>query len=189
MPRVVRGCGVRVTGGLYVYCTGESHICIALPFKLPESCPCCGNGIERFRGIRVINPKKLVPISITAGLSILDRCGDRCISQSACSPTSDRGALMWVGREYYPNPDDFILEGMALGFSKRVPFKPEALQIGDPIYFVHPDGMDKGVAGVIAVAHITEWHKIVSKDTAQDEDYVKSWEDRGVTCVLEEGEI
>jgi len=96
---------------------------------------------------------------------------------------------MWVGREYYPNPDDFIREGKALGFSKRVPFKPEALRIGDPIYFVHPDGMGKGIAGIIAVAHITEWHKIVSKDTAQDEDYVKYWEDRGITCVLEEGEI
>lgn len=143
-----RGCGYRKVGGLYLVGGGISVPCDRLPFRL-ESCPVCGAGVHFTRAMTEINPLKLFgthdKLEIVTGslagedLARIQRnCKDLYRPCQMCDPVEKPAYIMMVGEKFYPTPDDFRAEAGALGISKRIPFIPKNIVLGEtPIYLAH----------------------------------------------------
>lgn len=128
-----RGCGYRKVGGLYLISGGIWAECDRLPFEL-TICPTCGHGIKFSRGLTEINPLHLFDYHEPCA----DKYKELC---SVCNPKDEPAYLMWVGEGFYPTPEDFVKEGIAMGVSKRLPNDnlPKKLKIGETrIYLAHP---------------------------------------------------
>ena len=134
----------------FVGLDGMSRPCDRLPYPL-EVCPVCGHGIKVGRGMAKINPLKLfgkheeivgtIPDKETGQDKPVtnDICKDKIRPCWMCDPTDKPAYLMNVGERYYPNPDAFIKEGLALGFSKRIAQIPKDFILGETIvYLSHP---------------------------------------------------
>jgi hypothetical protein len=184
MARTERGCGFRKKGGTYLYSDVDSlRPCPSLPIGLPDRCPVCGEELEQFRGIKVINPQKFFT---TPQEHIVKCAGGVCL---ACYPP-DHGAMMWVGKKYYTK-DLFMQEAVRMGISKRVAKVPKGLKPGDPIYFMHPEafppkeGCVRGTPGIFTAARISAFHRIIDENQEKDEKFIKELEDQGITPVIE----
>lgn len=121
-----RGCGFRKGGGLYLVTDGIGVTCDALPIPT-EVCPACGHGIKPSRGWTWIDPDLMLS-------EYLRPHGPKLHSQQC--PLSDKGrlgercGLLWIGEGFYPTPQDWILEGMQMGFSRRISGVPRGFEIG-----------------------------------------------------------
>jgi hypothetical protein len=197
LPQSSRGCGTRVMNGLYAFfdvSTVES--CHNLPLPLPPACPCCGEEIIQCRGLKMVNPKKLLP-------PVKVPCGN-FMSCPVCVPKDTPAGLFWVGSEFY-TPDSFAAEARIQGISKRIAKKPGHLKIGDWVYFVHPKAIRVGQSvfdeenvatkrvhnsetkpGIFIVAKLTAFHKIINEEKAKDEKFIQSLEDQGIIPVIED---
>lgn len=183
MQRNARGCGLRVKGGTYLFCEANCLIpCQSLPLALPDRCPVCGEELEQFRGIKIVNPQRY----FKQKQEVIQKCPPPC---PACYPP-ERGAIMWVGKKYY-SAKSFIAEAIAMGISKRIVKKPKDLLVGDILYLVHPEafppeeGNVRGKPGVFLVSRISAFHRIIDEKQGQDEAFVKSLEEQGLTPVIE----
>jgi len=126
----VRGCGYRVVGGLYLCGEYIPVPCDRLPYRL-DTCPACGGGIKVSRAFTRIIPLQL--------FGYHQPCEDSIRPCMMCDPTEDPAFIMKVGERHYPQPADFVQEGLDLGVSKRIPFIPKELEIGKTvIYLAHP---------------------------------------------------
>jgi len=127
----VRGCGFRKVGGLYLRGEYISVSCDRLPYPLTV-CPVCGQGIKVGRGFTRIIPGTLFGIHL--------ECQDKFRPCFMCDPPKDEVAfIMGVGEKYYKSPEDFQREAQQLGVSKRIPFIPKELKLGETIvYLAHP---------------------------------------------------
>ena len=125
-----RGCGFRKVGGLYL-CGEYIHVpCDRLPLPL-TTCPVCGQGIKVGRGFTQINPYRL--------WGIHENCRDHFYPCKVCQPKDEPAYIMGVGEKYYKTPDDFTREAWEMGVSKRIPFVPKELKLGETvIYLAHP---------------------------------------------------
>lgn len=124
-----RGCGFRKVGGIYLVGKYISIPCDRLPFPL-SVCPICGNGIKVGRGMTKINPLRLFEYH--------KDCDDKIHPCFICDPTEDIAYIMRVGEKFYPNPEDFINEGIMQGVSKRIAQIPKDFEIGKTvIYLAH----------------------------------------------------
>lgn len=109
-------------GGIWVECD-------RLPFPI-GSCPVCGQGIHFARAFTEINPLALFREHYG--------CQDDFIPCKMCQPKSDLAYIMMVGARYY-TPASFIREAFEQGVSKRIPFMPKKLKLGETvIYLAHP---------------------------------------------------
>ena len=178
-----RGCGFRKKGGTYIFCDMQNmHPCPSLPVELPDRCPVCGEEIEQFRGIKVVNPQKLF---VKRQQNIV-KCVGNC---PVCYPP-ETGALMWVGKQYY-SAGQFMNEALRMGISKRIAKVPKGLKPGDVLYLAHPDafppgqGKVRGKPGIFTAACISAFHRIVDDEQAKDEKFIKELEDQGITPVVE----
>lgn len=125
----IRGCGYRQVGGLYLCGQGLWVECDRLPFTV-GSCPVCGQGIHFARAFTEINPLALFKEHYG--------CQDEFIPCKMCQPRADLAYIMMVGSRYY-TPASFIREGFEQGISKRIPFVPKKLKLGETvIYLAHP---------------------------------------------------
>jgi hypothetical protein len=184
LARNERGCGTRKKGGTYLFCDMQFVApCPSLPLGLPDRCPTCGEELEQFRGIKVINPVKY----LTQPQQNIVKCaGGSCL---ACYPP-DLGAIMWVGKKYY-TATAFTSEALKMGISKRLAKIPKGLAVGDAIYFVHPEafppreGQVRGKPGVFLAARISAFHRIIDEAQEADADFIKGLEDQGITPVIE----
>jgi hypothetical protein len=167
---------------------GISIPCPMLPLSIPN-CPTCDNPmIGFFRGIKRINPSKVINELIkVAGREIPD-CN--LCDKVACNPAMDRAWVMWVGSEY--TPESFALEAQKWGVSKRIHQFPKELEIGDPVYLGYrtlfhrvENGKDIYDPGIFYIFHVTDKVRIVDEAEAQDEKKIKDLEDQGITPVLE----
>lgn len=138
-----RGCGYRKAGkegyGLYLVGEGIFEPCERLPFPL-IICPCCGHGIEFFRGFKKINPTKLFAPDADPTCTLGSPHNHH--GCPLCNPEEIAGevaGLMWVGNSHY-TPAEFTKEAMEHGISKKLP-GPKALkgfQVGEHfIYLAH----------------------------------------------------
>ena len=126
----IRGCGWRKVGGLYLCGSYVSVSCDRLPYVL-ATCPVCGGGIKVSRGFTRINPYRL--------FGSHQDCKDQSASCFMCQPRDDAAFIMGVGEKYYKTPDDFTREAWEVGVSKRIPFVPKELKLGETvIYLAHP---------------------------------------------------
>ena len=178
LSKNTRGCGTRREGGLYLYFDMRNvHFCTRLPMKIPEICPCCGEGFRFFRSCRIINPLQ--------GFGRAEQpCSPGC---PVCNP-SEIGGLMWVGKEFY-TPDEFREEARRVGISKRIPAKIKGLKPGDYVFFAHLKGYDvdpkSPEPGVFIVAALTEYQKVLSKEDSEDQDLIEELEADGIQPVIE----
>jgi hypothetical protein len=125
----IRGCGYRVVGGYYLCGRGLWVACDRLPYPI-GSCPVCGQGIHFARAFTEINPLRLFQEHYG--------CRDDFIPCKMCQPTNDLAYIMMVGSRYY-TPESFIKEALEQGVSKRIPFMPKRLKLGETIvYLAHP---------------------------------------------------
>jgi len=191
--KIERGCGTRVKGGSYLEGKGVSIPCPMLPHPIPN-CPTCDNPmISFFRGIKKINPKRVIPEIIRAsGKEKFLVClwMEQC-DKAACDPRQERGWVMWVGSEY--TPESFALEAQGFGVSKRVHNFPKDLKRGDVIYLGYKtlfkrvvDGKDLYDPGLFYIFHVTDKVRIVDDEEAKDEARMKELEDQGITPVVED---
>ena len=184
MARVDRGCGTRKKGGTYLFCDLQNVApCPSLPIKLPDRCPTCGEELEQFRGIKVVNPQKYFVVP----QKVITKCpGGTCL---ACYPP-EIGAVMWVGKKYY-SAASFTSEALRMGISKRIAKIPKGLKVSDPIYFVHPEafppeaGKVRGEPGIFLAARVSAYHRIIDETQEKDEAFIKELEGLGITPVIE----
>lgn len=134
MPtELVRGCGYRKVGGLYLIGTGVVISCDRLPYNLPPACPTCGCGIKHHRGFQWINPKALFGNHQDQKKA---NCTDDVLCPM-CNPADEPAGLMWVGNKFY-TPQSFVAEAIKQGISKRIAHIPHGLVIGETlIYLAH----------------------------------------------------
>ena len=143
-----RGCGYRKVGGMYLMAGKVSAPCDRLPFELTV-CECCGEGYKQSRGIRYVQPTKMLggthPRYYSSGIKTH---GCNCLPLCpACNPNDvfgekGKAALMWIGAGHYPTPDDFIKEGAEQGISKRLSTVPKDFKIGETVvFFAHPKAL------------------------------------------------
>lgn len=146
-----RGCGYRVVGGMYLVGDGLAMGCDRLPLQL-KSCPVCGAGIHFTRGMTEIYPLDLLGTHDTdpvysrnmTGILTSDQlngvvCLDKARPCEMCDPTNELAYVMMVGEKHYPTITHFLEEANRLGVSKRIPFIPKKLKMGETIvYLAHP---------------------------------------------------
>jgi len=118
-----RGCGYRKKGGLYLVTDGRGSPCGKLPIELTV-CPCCGSGVKFSRGYTWVTGELLADSPCT--LQEFRDCGS-CVF-SNLSPIK-RFGLLWVGEMFY-TPEQFTLEAMAKGISKRIATVPNGFVVG-----------------------------------------------------------
>lgn len=126
---IVRGCGWRSLGGLYLTSDGKAISCGRLPIPLTQ-CPCCGNAAvaRPARGWTWVDADRL-----------LENAPDCVAPKKVCSkcPLSEdiargmgRAGLLWVGESFYGNPAIFEDEARKMGVSRRIQAVPHGFIVG-----------------------------------------------------------
>ena len=140
----IRGCGLRKVGGMYLCGEYIGSPCDRMPFPL-TTCPVCGQGIKVSRGFTQVNPYQL--------WGIHQDCKDRFRPCFLCDPQDQPAYIMLVGEKYYKTPQDFLDEAHRMGISKRIPFIPKDLVLGETIIFLaHNKACEVRVAPVLQQA-------------------------------------
>ncbi len=144
-----RGCGYRKIGGMYLVGEALTIGCDRLPLQL-ESCPVCGAGIHFTRGMTEIFPLDLLgthdeKATVFKGNPKVEgevtkvNCFDKVRPCEVCDPTNELAYVMMVGEKHYPTIVHFMEEANRIGVSKRIPFIPKKLKMGETIiYLAHP---------------------------------------------------
>jgi hypothetical protein len=190
MPNVIvkheraRGCGYRKGGGYYFMLEEyQGHPCGKLPHELTY-CPCCGAGIKFSRGFQWIDAKMIFP----EGACELDRAAP-CNSCVLCHPPEKMG-LIWIGKQFYKTPQDWIKEGEEMGVSRRIKSIPKGFEVGKTWVAVahieafaskNPDGSIKQSPAIFQVFRPTHIEYVVKGDETPEE--LEEIEKRGVTLV------
>jgi len=124
---VKRGCGYRKVGGLYLCGSGITISCDRLPYEI-KYCPTCGSGIKFTQGFTWIDWKEFAGEHHPM---VICRCLNMCYICYPSNYTQPYG-LLWVGEANY-TPQHFIKEAMEMGVSKRIPFIPKELKLGETV--------------------------------------------------------
>lgn len=141
-----RGCGYRKVGGIYLVGGGIGVPCDRLPILL-DLCSCCGQGIKQARGWTWMNVDKLIggPHYTTIGNYPDPGVGAVLCTEAKTCPLCGRpqemgrAGLLWIGESFYATPQDFIREGIELGFSRRIRTVPRGFQPGETyVLLAHP---------------------------------------------------
>lgn len=67
----------------------------------------------------------------------------------ACNPfdffgNDGKAGLLWIGRQFYKTPEDFVREGAELGVSRRIQSIPHGFKVGETWIFVaHVDAVER----------------------------------------------
>ncbi len=139
----IRGCGFRKVNALYIVGEYISSPCDRMPFPL-TTCPVCGQGIKVSRGFTEVNPYRL--------WGNHQDCEDRFRPCFLCDPQDQPAYIMLVGEKYY-TPESFIDEARRLGVSKRIPFIPKELKLGETVvYLAHNKACEVKVAPALQEA-------------------------------------
>lgn len=146
-----RGCGYRKVNALYLCGSGITAKCDRLPFPI-EYCPTCGSGIKFTQGFTWLDWEKY------AGIHEDCKCPNPLLC-FICVPSGHPQpyGLLWVGEAYY-SPKHFIKEALEMGVSKRIPFIPKELKLGETVVLL---AHKKAISGVIisdqpGESHLTE---------------------------------
>ncbi len=123
-----RGCGFREPGGLYLVSGGLMAPCGKLPIPV-STCPTCGAGIKPARGWTWIDGDAL------AATKECDSTPLACMHCPLGKPIG-RCGLLWIGPRSYKTPEDFIVEVLTVGVSRRIGAVPRGLEIGKTWVFV-----------------------------------------------------
>jgi hypothetical protein len=151
-----RGCGYRKVGGLYLVGGGIGVPCDRLPIPLTV-CPCCGQGIKQSRGWTWVDVNKLVEgphqinksdFQLIGGSEVRGCWSEPCLEMEKCilcghPETLGKAGLLWIGAQFYKTPEEFIVEGRALGFSRRIRTVPRGFKSGETwVLLAHPNAIE-----------------------------------------------
>lgn len=160
-----RGCGYRKVGAMYL-CGGFWFVpCDRLPFPL-LTCPVCGGGIRVSRGFTEINPLALFGNHLN--------CKDKNKPCSMCDPKGDPAFIMGVGEKFYSTPTAFMEEATEMGVSKRIPFIPRGMVLGETVvYLAHPKACKVTITHTqqtlpLVPAHMEFQPRFVESEEVQD---------------------
>lgn len=135
-----RGCGYRKVGGMYLVGGGVGVPCDRLPFEL-SVCPCCNAGFKPSLGWTWIRPGLLFqgPHEVGSEPDGFEWCPDTKKGCWLCQAPHqfEKAGLIWIGGKFYPSPTEFLKEGLAMGFSRRIKAVPQGFKIGQPIFLAH----------------------------------------------------
>jgi hypothetical protein len=138
-----RGCGYRKVNGIYLVGGGIGVPCDRLPFHL-DVCRTCGQGIKQSRGFTWVNVEHLFGGPHYVGTLPFPMKLEPCDEAKTCPlcgrpQEMGRAGLLWIGEQFYKTPQDFIREGIELGFSRRIRTVPRGFQPGETyVLLAHP---------------------------------------------------
>lgn len=137
--KVLRECGYRKVGGLYLVGPLLSRVCDRLPFRL-EPCPMCNHSFDFHRGLAKTSGKGIFHYEHNEEF---DSPACKCLAPCpSCYPTDGLAVLMWVGKKFY-TPESFTKEAERLGVSKRLPYIPKWLKLGEAwVFLAHPEAVE-----------------------------------------------
>lgn len=161
--KVLRECGYRKVGGLYLVGPLLSRVCDRLPYKI-KSCFVCGRSFQFNRGIAQVTGQEVFYMPHTIdGIGegvVVERYGanlDHCMYKHkdselagctcdancpVCYPQEERAALLWIDKKFY-TPESFTKEAERLGVSKRLPYIPKWLKLGEAwVFLAHPEAVE-----------------------------------------------
>ena len=215
-----RGCGYRRIGGLYLVGGGVGVPCDRLPLLL-DVCPTCSHGIKPARGFTWVTVDKLVQGPHRLGPGTLQINSDHTAMQfnkGPLCPESERcvfcgnpeqmgrAGLLWIGEQFYATPEEFLVEGRVLGFSRRIKSVPRGFKLGETyVLLAHSKAVRVPVAGLfprdLATGEMFEAEKfemkpgifyvwlpqrleLIFKESDRDSEKVTDAEKRGITPVF-----
>ena len=191
MVRAERGCGFRNTRGYYLCGGGMEVHRHRLPLPSPVCEACKRPLIVPIRGIQRIEPNKVWTLCPEwQDLSYL--CHQ--MNCPICNPP-EKAYVVWVGESFYETPNSFVDESRRMGISRKIPFVPDGLEVGDWVFLGyrkliptgnynkdHEEILDPGIFHAFRVSTI---EKLLTDAQQQDQYYVKTLLDRGITPVVE----
>lgn len=193
IPEMVRGCGYRKIGGLYLVSKDLTfQTCQLMPYPI-HLCPCCGAGIKFNRGISWLTGEYF-----EKELKTKD-CEKNCSLECPFQKEKNKKALMWVGEQFYPTPGHFQQEAVRMGISKRIASVPKDLVIGKTWVLVahrkaiktlvQKEGnlleVEEMEPGIFMAFRPQGVEKILTPEMATDEE-LESLQKRGITPVIVE---
>lgn len=134
--------------------------CERLPFPLVV-CPCCGEGIRFFRGVRIFQPDKLFAADHEPICDPKVPGHVHSLCRTCAPPENEEHFIMWVGEKHYPTPSAFVGEAMGMGISKRINSIPRGFELGKTIvYLAHKKAiwksLDEQEAGIFG-SFVPKW--------------------------------
>jgi len=140
-----RGCGYRKVHGTYLVGGGIGVPCDRMPFEL-GICPCCSAGIKPALGWTWIRPGLLFqgPHQIEPDLRCQEALSGSCW---LCENPGkyEKAGLLWIGGSFYSSPAEFLREGLAMGFSRRIKSIPRGFKIGTPVFLAHRKTIERSM--------------------------------------------
>jgi len=198
----IRGCGRRKETGIYLRSDGMSAPCGRLPIEL-QICPCCGSGVKWSKGWTWINlaqfargkecegrpsdpfakPTKGRKVSLKVGSGC-----DNCPLSDENLPNLSRAGLLWIGKEFYEFPAQFLREASEQGVSRRIKAVPNDFKIGETwVALAHANGMANPDGtyspAIFRVFKPDRIEYVCSKEDETDKDKIDSLLKRGITPV------
>lgn len=160
-----RGCGYLTENNIYL--KADMSLLGGLPafVKFIDPIPYLE---QHYRGIKLINGLQFEmehvqlvtepPMEIEAHLSRLQSTPLKKITNfaSLISPFAF-DILMWVGKEYYKTPEEFIEEAQTMGVSKKIQLTTPPVIMGGvtKLYLIHPHACGQNQPGIFGYSYLT----------------------------------
>jgi len=111
-----------------------------------------------------------------------------------CNPP-EKAYVVWVGESFYETPESYLDEVRRMGISRKIPFVPEDLNVGDWVFLGFRKLIPTGeynreheeikLPGIFHAFRVTSIEKLLTDAQQKDQYYVKTLLDRGITPVVE----
>lgn len=197
-----RGCGYRKVGGLYLVSGNLGAPCCKMPILL-HVCPTCNGGIKQSRGWQWIDPRPWIAGDCLATPAepfntILNAFsgGPLCVLNPAnADRLGERVGLIWIGTQFYPNPNSFQVEAAELGVSRRIHTIPRGFEVGKTwVFLAHPKVKENPptkpgddvtwTPGVFRIFKPERIEKIITESQSQDKDEMAKLAKAKITPVI-----
>ena len=199
-----RGCGYRKVHGTYLVGGGVGVPCDRLPYEL-TCCPTCSQGIKPARGWTWVDVAKLFEgphgsVAFNYPLASDPTPGTPCACRCPLCRTPEKlgkAGLLWIGEKFYKFPNQFIKEGVDMGFSRRIKAVPQGFKIGETwVLLAHLKALSATITTTtgeppkttytpgIFYAWLPQRIEILFNESERDSAAVKAAEKRGIFPVF-----
>ena len=138
---VVRGCGWRKVGGMYLMSDSPGRECGRLPIPC-GTCPCCGRGMKQARGWTWVDGDEILRASPECPLRGEAEC-ETCAVHNYARHGIGKVGLIWIGESYYPTVGHFQREIDEVGISRRINNIPRGFSFENYVMLAHPKAILK----------------------------------------------
>lgn len=124
-----------------IHTTAMLVCCYTLEKELPQWTIGHGCGFRQTRGYQWINGETLAASQVCDHAD-LAHCVNCLLEVRPALPSLSRSLLIWIGRQYYPRPDDWISEAAQMGISRRLARLPRHFEPGRTrVFAAHPEAI------------------------------------------------